>query len=212
MKRIIYSAIGFAFIGSVAYAQGFNTTGGYGNPVLDTKGAGYVNTDGLKATYSYQINDFTSLVASATDVVVLTGSATKTVKVTQVCVGGDATAAAVYDVYLYKHTIANTGGTATNPAAVKHDSLDVAATATLSLYTANPTIDTTKALLRGGHAVLVNGTTPAWANPPTCWQFGSNMEEKLTLRGVAQELAISHGGGTVPSGASMYYTITWTEE
>lgn len=211
MKRIILSAM-IALAPGATLAQGFNTTGGYGNPVLDTKGAGYVDTEGLKATYTYQISGITP-VATATDVVVLTGSASKTIRVSRVCVDGVATTAAVYDVYLYKHTVADTGGTATNPTPVKHDSNDGTAGATVGLYSANATVDATKVLLRGGHIVLPDADTPSTGvSVPLCFDFGTNSTEKLTLRGIAQELAISHGGGTVPTGASMYYAITWTEE
>lgn len=194
---------------AVAIAVPYTTTGGYGNPVLDTAGASYVNVDGLRATYSYTAVDITP-VATATDIITLTGSATKVIKVSQVCVGGSATAASVYDTYLYKRTTADTGGTSTNPTPAQHDSLDSAATGTVSLYTANPTTGT-GVIVRAQHVVLVNGGTPGSQALLSCWSFGSGAE-KPTLRGVAQQFAINHGGAAVPAGSSIYYSIEWTEE
>lgn len=210
MKRIL-AVVAAILIPVAAYAVPFSSTGGYGNPVLDTSGAAFVNTDGLKATYSYTATDITP-VATATDVVVLGGSATKTVRVSQVCIGGTATAASTYDVYLYKRITADTGGTATNPTPAQYDSQDAAASATVYLYSANPTLGTASgSAIKAQHIVLVNGGTPGSQSVSSCWVFG-NGEERPTLRGVAQQFAINHGGGAVPAGASVYYTIEFTEE
>lgn len=211
MKRILAALALFAFTPAVVFAVPYTTVGGYGSGVLDSSGAAYVNTDSLRATYSYTATDITP-VATATDVVTLTGSATKVIRISQVCVGGSATAASSYDVYLYKRTTADTGGTSTNPTAVQYDSNDAASSSTVTLYTANPaTLGTTASAVRGQHLVLINGGTPASQAFSTCWNFGLG-EEKPTLRGATQQFAINHGGGAVPAGASVYYTIEWTEE
>lgn len=212
MKRILaFSALLALFSGAALADNAFNTTGGYGNPILDARGAGYVSVDGLRATYSYVASDITP-VATATDVVVITGSATKTVRISRVCFGGSATAASIYDVYMYKRTVADTGGTATNPTPTQHDSNDAAASAVVSLYTANPTVGT-GTLIRGSKTFLINGATPVGGTPLTCWDFGIGVE-RPTLRGVAQQFAINHGAGAqaVPAGASVYYNVEWTEE
>jgi hypothetical protein len=210
MKRIIaVSALLALFSGAALADNAFNTTGGYGGVLIDTKGAAYVNQDSLSPTYAYTATDVTP-VATATDVVVIAGSATKTIRIKSVCIGGTATAASVYDVYLYKRTVADTGGTATNPVPVQFDSNSSAAASTVSLYTANPTVGT-GVLISGSKMVLVNGATPAAQNLQNCWDFGRGGSKPI-LRGVAQSLAISHNGAAVPSGASIYYTVTWTED
>lgn len=210
MKRILaFSALLALFSGAALADNAFNTTGGYGNPILDTRGASYVSIDGLRATYSYVATDVTP-VATATDVVVIAGSATKTVRISRVCFGGSATAASIYDVYMYKRTVANTGGTATNPVPTQHDSGDAAASATVSLYTANPTLGT-GSIVRASKTFLINGGTPVGGTPIQCWDFGVGVE-RPTLRGVAQSFALNHGGAAVPAGASLYYNVEFTEE
>lgn len=207
-KALVIGALAILTPASVI-AVPYTTTGGYGNPVLDSAGASYVNTDGIKATYAYTATDITP-VATATDVVVIGGSATKTIRISSVCVGGTATAASIYDTYNYMRTTADTGGTATNPTPVKYDSQDGTAAATVSLYTANPTTGT-GSVIKAAKVALVNATTPGSQLANTCWVFG-NGEERPILRGVAQQFAIGHNGAAVPAGASIYYSIEWTEE
>jgi len=142
----------------------------------------------------------------------LCGSATKTIRVGYVQAGGDATAASIWDVYLYQRTTANTGGTATNPTANKHDSNDAAASATLTLYTANPSALGTGVMFRGGHVLLASATNPAVTPLWVTWQFGIENDKAVVLRGATQCLAISNNANAVPAGTSVYLTITWTEE
>ena len=210
MKKILAIVAAIAVVPTIAMAAAFSTTGGYGNAVINSSGASYSDTEGLKPTYSYQSAALTP-VATATDVVTLTGSASKTIRVTKVCVSGVATTAAVYDVFLIKRTTADTGGTSTTPTPAQHDSNDSAASGTINLYTANPTLGTGVAV-GGAHLVLTDADTPVQHNTPTCWNFGDNADEKIALRGVAQQLAINHGGAAVPTGASMLYTVEWVSE
>jgi hypothetical protein len=210
LKRALATIALAAFVPAQVFAQGFSTTGGYGNAVLDTRGAAYVNVEGLSPTYSYVINDYTPTTA-ATDMLTICGSATKTIRVMRVQAGGDATAASIYDVYLYKRTAANTGGTATNPTPTKRDSNDAAASATLTLYSANPSALGTGTMFRGGHALLAAATTPAVAPLWVDWTFGNIGERQIVLRGAAECLAVSNNGNSVPSGTSIYITIDWEE-
>src|SRR5438046_2548255 len=64
--------------------------------------------DGQKATYRYAIQA-TAPYSSATDWIVLRGSATKTIRVTHIELSGAATAATEVIMLLKKHTVANTG-------------------------------------------------------------------------------------------------------
>jgi hypothetical protein len=205
MKRIIAATALLALFSGPAMAQAYNTTGGYGNPVLDTKGAGYVNTEGKSPTYSYAPAALNP-VTGATDVVVVTGSATKTVRIARACVDGLATTPVSFPFYLIKRTTADTGGTATNPTPTKHDTNDAAASATLSLYTANPTAGT-GTTIQSGVLWLTNAGAKDWR----CVTFGDNADEKIVLRGVAEQFAINHGGATQPTGGSLHYRVEWTE-
>lgn len=170
-----------------------------------------VYTQNLKATYSYQINDYAPA-ATATDILCITGSATKTVKLQLVQITADATGAAVIDLYVYKRTAANTGGTATHPAATQADSADAAATAALNLYSANPTGLGTGTLLAGDHYELPATTGTAYFSAPWVEKFGSLGEKPVTLHGTAEQVCVSANGQTLPSGYTEYIRLLWTEE
>lgn len=169
-----------------------------------------VSTNGTRATFHYVAQDVTP-VATATDVVVLSGSASKVIRVTKVSVVGTATAASIYDHYIVKRTTANTGGTSTTKTAAQSDSNDAAQTATLSLYTANPTTGT-GVTVEGNKTYLAAGATPGAAALPYVYTFGTRNDKAIVLRGTAESLAINFGGQAVPSGANLYLSIEWTED
>ena len=170
-----------------------------------------VSTNSPKPTFRYTAIDITP-VATATDVLVLKGSATKIVRVTRASILGSATGASIYDLYLTKRTTANTGGTSTAPTATSSDTLDGAATATLALYTANPSALGTGTLLEGSKVYLPAGSTPAGAATVREFEFGTRNEKAPVLRGVAQSIAFNFAGQAVPAGASLYLMIEWTED
>lgn len=182
-----------------------------GNPqAIDIQNSLPVLSEGTKATYSVLVPDF-GLAAGATDFLTIVGSATKTIRITCVSIEGDATAAAMADVYLYKRTAANTGGTATQPAIVKHDSSDQNPTAVVNLYSVNPTALGAGVLVRGGRLGLPAHAAAAYAFDRV-WDFAGRNSKSLVLRGVGQSLAFNFGGAAVPAGTSLYVKIEWTEE
>jgi hypothetical protein len=172
---------------------------------------GAVSTEGVLPTYRYRVTDFTPA-ATATDIFTISGSATKIVKITKLTISGDATANAIFDVYLTKRTTANTGGTATNPTPTKADSADAAASAVLSVYSANPSALGTGTPMEGDHILLVNAGTPTVQTQRLEYTWGTRNDKVPTLRGVNQFLAINLNGNAVPAGTSLYVTIEWTEE
>ena len=170
-----------------------------------------VSTNSPKPTFRYTAVDITP-VATATDVLVLKGSATKTIRVTRAGILGTATAASIYDLYLTKRTAVNTGGTSTAPTPSKSDSLDANATATLALYTANPSALGTGATLEASKLYLPAGATPAGAGTERQFMFGNRNDKAPVLRGVAESIAFNFAGAAVPTGASLYLIIEWTED
>ena len=141
----------------------------------------------------------------------MSGSASKVIRVTKVSVVGTATAASIYDHYIVKRTTANTGGTSTTKTAAQSDSNDAAQTATLSLYTANPTTGT-GVTVEGNKTYLSASATPGAAALPYVYTFGTRNDKAIVLRGTAESLAINFGGQAVPSGANLYLSIEWTED
>ncbi len=182
----------------------------YGNPIGSTNGYPVAPTDGLKATYRYAIQA-TAPYASATDWIVLRGSASKTVRITHIELSGAATAATEVIMLLKKHTVANTGGTFTNPTPTLHDSTNGVSIATVLLYSVAPTIDGTATIFQLVRLTLAVAPA-ATANLVDRFilDYGNRPAQALVLRGAAQELALQPG--TIPSGGVYDVVIEWTEE
>lgn len=174
----------------------------------DSTGSQFVNTEGRKA--SYGLGFTVAPAASATDVAVLTGSGTKTVRVNRVAVTGIATTAVTTPVQLVKRTTANTGGTSADQSGNigKHDSGSGAATATAASYTANPTTGTASGNIRRQYMHFPLATAPG---SQIVWTFGDRNDQALVLRGTAEQLAVNLQAVTV-SGGSLIVEFDWTEE
>lgn len=170
-----------------------------------------VSNNGTRATFRYVAQDIAP-VATATDVLTLTGAANKVIRITKVSVVGKATAASVYDFYLVKRTTSNTGGTKTNPTATKADSLDASQSATLALYTANPSALGTGTVFEANKIYLAAGTTPNATTLPRDFTFGNRNDKAPVLRGVSESISFNFNGQTVPAGTELYLSLEWTED
>jgi hypothetical protein len=164
--------------------------------------------DSIKRSYGASIVGLVGA-ASATDVFGICGSASTTVRVTRVLVAGRATAAANADLAIIKRSTADTGGTATNPAAIPYDSSIAAGTAVVSAYTANPTTGTAVGTLGTYQVNLGNLTTTL--GPQTIADFGNRPASGVVLRGVAQCLYANLSGATF-AGNLYNISVEWTEE
>lgn len=211
LRILAAAAAAIAFCGA-ALAQPVNRVPQLG--VTDSQGASQVNPEGLRTTYSAV---FTGLApaASATDVVCIAGSATKTIKVQYVEISGTAGTLVTLPVFLAKRAAADSGGTpaAGNalPVASKMDSLNANATATLVSYTANPTINDASPLLIRAGTVTLPVTTAGVTNSRLNWTFGDAAGQTVVLRGAAQQLCINLSGISVASGL-LAGSLQWVEE
>ena len=167
---------------------------------------GKVTTEGITATYGIASVANTPA-ATPTDVFILNGSLTKTVKIKRVTVSGVATTAGTMRVVLVKRTAANTGGTSTAPSISKFDSNDSAATAVPKLYTANPSALGT--VVNVSAQSLNFGVAGAAGN--VMFDFSNRNDKAIYLRGVAEGLAINLNGDTVPTGGTFGYTVEFEE-
>lgn len=173
-----------------------------------------VSTEGGKATYSIQVADVAPA-ATATDVLTISGAAGKIIKVKRVQITADATGSAVLDLYIYKRTAANTGGTAASQASAitKMDSSDPTPSALVELYSANPSALGTGTLLAGDHYMIPATTgNQYFSSLPWIEDFGQNNDKPVILRSAAESVCVSLNGQTLPAGISMYIRIVWTEE
>lgn len=176
----------------------------------DSTGATYVATAGRKATYSAA----TGATATAGTGVVLqiTGSATKTVRITRIHVTGFAATAAEATFKLQRASAAATSGTSAALTAGKADSGDAAATAVVTHWTA--TGGTAGASVGGPYisdSVWLPSSTFAVAGDTIghdrVWVFGGAAKE-LILRGTSDFMTLTCSGTL----AASQVWVEWTEE
>lgn len=161
----------------------------------------------VEATYSASVAGLvTALVA--TDIFTITGSASKTVKITQIQVAATGNNNNV-DLDLIKRSTANTGGTSTSRTAVPHDSTDAAATATVLAYTVNPTLGTPVGTVRATNFATASAISPQADR--VVFDFGASISKPIVLRGTSQVLAVNLNGNTIAAPA-VDISVEWTEE
>lgn len=183
--------------------------GDYQSAAFDSTGAQWVRSvEHVRASYSAKGHP--ALAATATDVCVMPGSATKTVRVTQTRVSGVQTTAGAVDVLLAKRSTADTLGTPVALTIGPHDSANAAATAAPLVYTANPTTGTLVANLREEY-VFFPAVATAADGPVRVWDFAGRDVQPVVLRGVAEQLVVNFGSTTVTGGV-ISCAFEWTEE
>lgn len=166
------------------------------------------STPAKVATYSGSTAAF-SPPATPTDMFVMEGSATKTIRILRIELCGTQTTAGINRFNLIKHSTANAGGTTVATTLNKMDSLNAAATATAKHYTANGTPGTSAGTLS---SVLILTPAPADALTPIyVWDFSGINYQPIVLRGVAQGVAINFGGAALPAGLSLSVNVLFTE-
>lgn len=169
----------------------------------------------MKPTYSG--TGYTTVVASPTDICLLNGSATKTVKVRRVILGGIATNVGSFPIAIVKRSTANSGGTPAAVTEVPYDSVNSltptvanAATAAMITYTTNPTTGTSVGVVADPMLTFNNATTGISGNSMLEYRFGQ-LGSPIVLRGVAQGLAVN-GNAVSITGGILQCTFEWTEE
>jgi hypothetical protein len=202
----------------ICRAAGVGETGKNGQSIRDAtypwRGA-TVSSDGAIIHRDFEKNSRTysavanvTAAAAATDLVTITGSATTTVYVTRVTISGTQTTAGLVDVVLLTRSTANTGGTSGAVTAVAHDTTDAAAAATVLAYTANPTPGTLVGNIRRRY-VPVDAPASVVGTEVVTFDFGDK-GRPITLRGIAQVLAVNLNGATVTGGV-FDVEIEWYE-
>jgi hypothetical protein len=163
----------------------------------------------LPATYGATTGVFAPA-ASATDVFVITGSASKTVRILRITITASQTTAGQFTVSLIKRSADDTGGTSAAATAVPYDSNNAAGTAVVRSYTVNPTgVGTAVGTVRT-EKMFIPATTSVIPTE-VVWDFSPPYKQAVTLRGAAQVLAINLGGATL-TGGSLCVSVEWTEE
>lgn len=166
--------------------------------------------DGTKQSYSAAATGIVT-VANATDVFTITGSATKTVRITTISVSGTTTAGsgASIPLAIIKRSTADSSGTPATSTNVPHDSNNAAATAVVKSYTANPTLGTAVGTIRSARLEIpaVGGT-----EQPVTYDFGTRPAQAVVLRGTSEQLCINFGGSVTITTPVISFDVEWTEE
>jgi len=162
-------------------------------------------------TYACFADDY-AVYTAATDMMVLQNpvGSNKILLLSRVVVSGDATAAALQDVYGWIRDTLDTGGTATNPTVRQYNKLDPAPTGIVQLYSALPTLGLTGSVIRAGHFVFPAAATPAFAAPEAEWTWG-NRSCEIPMLYPGQQFSLSNNGNAVAAGLSLYLGIEWKE-
>jgi len=157
--------------------------------------------------------------ATPQDLVFITGSATKTVRVQSFKLGTANTAAGSQILFLNKHSAAPTGGTEVAPTKVPLDSSDAAATAVVKHVTTSANTPGTLVGLVATRKIGSPAVTPAtWAginttdNDVEMLPTSGDQVKPITLRAATEVLAINFAGTALVAGQIHTYTVVWTEE
>lgn len=162
-----------------------------------------------KATFSATVVGLVP-VASATDIVVMQGADGRKIEIDRIEISGIAGTGIAVSTSLIRRSSAASGGTSAAMTPIAHDSrVALTSAATLSSYTANPTVGNAVGTLWAGRLRL--GVTTA-AIPTSVAVIDSSQLNvgPICLNSASEWLAINLNGTTVSSGALEIY-IRWTE-
>ena len=177
--------------------------------MYDSYGGLSVNIEGRKPSFSVVANSI-SLAATATDYFTLSNPATsnKILRVTFVRSVSTSTANNTPNVYFYKRTAANSGGTTATLTPTYYDTNNPTVSGVAVTYSANPSSLGTGTLVYGSHAFSSSGTTNI---SPIELTFGQRPAQALVLR-PGELFAANFGGQSVPGGFATFLVVEWTEE
>lgn len=186
----------------------------------DANGVNYaaMSLDTARPTYRFS-GSFTPQATGAVTVLSIQGSATKTVRVKRIMLGGVATALSDTLFQLQRTSALGAGGTAVNPTAAKMDtSTAAAATAVVAHYTtslkaAGTAVGGPLATMRVFQDTV---TTPTVASREATMVFperGAPIGQAIVLRGIADFLEIQNiNAGNLAAGSVLDYVIELEED
>lgn len=180
--------------------------------------ASCVSLDTGRQCYKVSAN-FTPQATAAVTLISVTGSATKTVRIKRILIGGVSTALSASVFQLVRTSVLGAGGTTVSPTVGKLDVNSAAATALVSHYTA--TLKATGTAVGGPLSTqlittsTVTTPTVALAGVPQAMfpEFGAPIGQAIVLRGTSDILEVQNltpvnlGAGTV-----LTYAIEWEED
>lgn len=163
--------------------------------------------------------NFTPQATAAVTVITVTGSATKTVRIRRITLGGVSTALSASVFALQRTSALGAGGTLVAPTIAKMDTLTATATAVVNHWTT--TLKATGTGVGGPIATqlittstTVTPTVSGGGTPQVMFpEGGAPIGQAIVLRGVADILEIQNVTPTnLGAGTVLTYTIEWVED
>jgi len=155
--------------------------------------------------------------ATPTDMLTIRGAANKLVLVTAFLMQIQSTAAALQTLYFIRRSTLNTGGTSTQPSAVKFDSASPAAAAQVDLYSVIPDAlgDSAGTLGIGLVASTTIANAPSTNNVHTASALllpgnVGDLRRPITLR-ENECLCINYNGAALTAGFAATWLVEWAE-
>lgn len=148
-----------------------------------------------------------------TDIVTITGSSTKIVKILRIILSTTQGTAANNLWLVVKRSSANSGGTSTTTTPVPCDSQSPSASATIRQYTANPaSLGSTVGTVHVARMFAPVTTTAAISTPYVFDFTNAGISSGIILRGTGEVLALNFNGAALPASLLVSYTIEFIEE
>lgn len=163
-----------------------------------------------RATYSSSVNSLTPP-ATPTDMVTITGSASKTIRVLKMILTCVQNTAGTNTFFIVKRSTANTAGTPVAQTEMPYDSNFPTASAVVVAYTGNPTLGTTVGTIEARKVFTPANNTAVMRENIFDFSAGGT-KPGIVLRGTGQVLALNFNGAALPAGLNINCTIEWTEE
>lgn len=210
MNRLSKFLLGFTAllsIGAISYAQVPGVNSNF--PTYFHQGW---EPSTSKATFSTSV--YLTPASSATDIMELVGSATKTIRIRRVLINGIATTSVNAPVLIVKRVARDDGNAAIVPITAYDTNSPTGqntATAVVEKYTANPTEPSSAAntIIIAERFVLLGNLTTATSQ---FWDmFFGTQGSNIILRGTSETLAINLDTRTY-AGATINVVVEWTEE
>lgn len=222
LRRLAAACLALALTAGLAAAQVSNPSqsANSGGCVLAGCNLSYSQNGVQSFVRTYKYSSLGNVpAATQTDLFTIAGSASKTIRVTKIVIGGANSAGQVYrGVQIIRRSAVDSGGTPSNPAALARDTQNAAATATLTLFTAAPSgLGTTVGTLDSCRLIFVQ-TATTFSTPDVCaFTYGVNDDQLTVLRGATDVLAINFLGATAGVTATattdfIDIDVEWTEE
>jgi hypothetical protein len=163
-------------------------------------------------------SSFTPQATAGVTVLSIQGSATKTIRIKRILIGGSATALSATLFKLVKTSALGVGGTIVSPTVAKLDSGSAAATAVVSHYTT--TLKAAGTAIDGDLSdfqlfqTTVTTPTVAFAEMQSAFpEKGAVMGQAIVLRGTAQFIEVQNANaGNLAAGSILQYVVEWTED